>query len=251
MKFIVLGSGTTVPDADRGPAGFVVQVSGKNYLVDGGTGTLQRAARAGVNALKLTGGIYSHRHLDHIGDLAPLLFSMFVRRREENYPLWGGEGLQAYVDGLHSLYGRWIVCGQDGATVTELKLQGPDEADLGNGLLLRTLPAVHQAGALHLRFEADGAAVVFSGDTGPSENLAKLAKGVDLLVCECAEPDHDPYEYHLTPSQVAAIVDEARPREVWLTHFYPEADPEEAVRVVAKTGVRVRRAHDLDVWNSA
>ncbi len=250
MKFTVLGSGTTVPDPDRGPAGFLVQAVGRAWLVDGGSGTLQRCARAGVDPLTLAGGVYSHRHLDHCADLAPLLFTMFVRGRTATYPIWAGEGFASFLDGLRGVYGRWLAFGDEGAVVRELTLSGPDEADLG-GVRLLTRPAKHGAGALHLRFEADGAAVVFSGDTGPSDALAELARGADLLVCECAEPEQDPYPEHLTPSQVAAIVDAARPRAVWLTHFYPGTDPDAAVALVARTGVPTRRANDLDAWDSA
>ena len=129
--------------------------------------------------------------------------------------------------------------------IHELSVEQADQADLG-GAQLRTRPANHSASALHLRVEANGAAVVFSGDTGPSEALAELAQDADLLICECAAPDQEPIPGHLTPSQVAAIVDAAQPREVWLTHFYPNVVPSEAVATVAKTGVSVRRAADLD-----
>jgi len=111
-----------------------------------------------------------------------------------------------------------------------------------------TRPAAHSAGALHLRFEADGTAIVFSGDTGPSEHLARLAEGADLLVCECSFPDETPEEGHLTPSAIAAVADAARPREIWLTHLYPMVDPALAVATIAKTGIPVRRAADLDEW---
>jgi ribonuclease BN (tRNA processing enzyme) len=88
--------------------------------------------------------------------------------------------------------------------------------------------------------------VVFSGDTGPSEALASLAAGADLLVCECASSREAPVPGHLTPEDVAAVADAARPSEVWLTHLYPGVDPAAALRTVAGAGVPVRRACDLD-----
>jgi ribonuclease BN (tRNA processing enzyme) len=78
--------------------------------------------------------------------------------------------------------------------------------------------------ALGYRFtDAAGHTVVFSGDTGPSAGLEKAAAGVDLLVVECSCPDHLATPGHLTPSQVAAICNEARPGRVALTHQYPDA----------------------------
>lgn len=249
MRFVVLGSGTALPRADRGPAGFLVQSGGADLLVDGGSGTLQRLARAGVDATTLDGGVYSHRHVDHTGDLVPLLFAMRVAGRDVPYPLWGGEGLGAFLDGLQQVYGRWIRPA-GGTPVHELPLDGSGDAVLPGGVILRTRPATHSAGALHLRFEADGAAVVFSGDTGPSDALVELSTGADLLVCECAGSDEDRVPGHLWPAAVAELVDAARPAKVWLTHFYPQVDPVTAVATVASTGVPTRHAHDGLAWES-
>ena len=249
MKFTLLGTGTTVPDVDRGPTGFLLQAGGAALLIDGGSGTLQRLKKAGVDARDLDGGIYSHRHVDHTGDLVPLLFTLRVgmeRPRTRDYPIFAGEGFSAFLDGLVQVYGHWIQGERWSTPITELPLDGPGVALLPGGILLKTLPANHSAGALHLRFEHDGKAVVFSGDTGPSANLARLAQGADLLVCECAEPK--PVEWgHLCPSEVAEIVTESRPKRVLLTHFYPGVDEAEALRVVGATGVPVSRAFDGQV----
>jgi ribonuclease BN (tRNA processing enzyme) len=248
VRFTVLGSGTAKPDPDRGPAGFLVTVGPHRVLVDGGSGTLQRLARQGVDATTLDGGVYSHRHVDHTGDLVPLLFAMAVPpARPEPYPVWAGEGFADFLSGLEGVYGRWIRP-PGGVSLTELPLDGPGRADLGGGLTLRTLPAAHSAGALHLSFEAEGRRVVFSGDTGPSEALARLAAGANLLVTECAGPDDDPIPGHLWPEAVAELVDAARPAAVWLTHFYGSADPAAAVATVGRTGVPVHRAADGDRW---
>ena len=66
------------------------------------------------------------------------------------------------------------------------------------------------------------------------------------MVCECASSDTRPIDGHLSPSQVAELVDAARPRAVWLTHLFD--DPDHAVQTVARTGIPVRRADDLDTW---
>lgn len=251
LSLTVLGSGTSLPDPDRGPCGLLVRTQDGAWLIDGGSGTLQRCARAGVDPRTLSGGIYSHRHPDHCADLVPLLFAMRVGppARTADYPIWAGTGFAAYLEGLRHAHGRWITPGTGAVRLTELSTTAPDTADLG-GITLRTAPANHGAGALHLRFEAHGTAIVFSGDTGPSPALATLAAGADLLVCECAAPDAAPIPGHLTPSSVAALVEAARPAAVWLTHFYPSVDPERALLTVGRTGVPVRRAADGDVWNA-
>lgn len=251
MRFVLLGTGTLVPDAERGPAGFLVERNGTRILVDGGSGTLQRLARYGVDARKLDAGVYSHWHLDHCGDLAPLLFAMRVGIggvRREQYPIWAGEGFREFLGKLEATFPGWIRSDNFGAVVQELSLQGPDAATLPGGIRLDTRPAVHSAGALHLRFTSpEGATVVFSGDTGPSPALAELATGVDLLVTECAAAEPDPWNSHLWPEAVAEVVARARPKRVLLTHFYPGLEESLALEVVGRCGVPVSRAWDGQV----
>lgn len=249
MRFVVLGSGTAFADPARGPAGFLLQAASRSWWIDGGSGTLQRSARAGVGPTDLAGGIYSHHHPDHCADLVPLLFARRVARCATPYPIHAGPGFRRVLDGLEAAFGRWILPEPTSVTLRDLPGDRASETDLG-GVRLHTAPANHGAGALHLGFEADGARVVFSGDTGPSPALVTLASGADLLVCECAGADDDPVPGHLTPSGVAALVDAARPARVWLTHLYPQVDPTLAVATVAATGIPVRHAQDGDAWAS-
>jgi ribonuclease BN (tRNA processing enzyme) len=47
-------------------------------------------------------------------------------------------------------------------------------------------------------------------------------------LCECSAPDDAPIPGHLTPDDVAAVVREAAPRRVVLTHLYPVMDTVDA-----------------------
>ena len=248
MKFVLLGTGTLVPDDVRGPAGFLVDTPDAKVLVDGGSGTIQRLKRYGVDARDLDGGVYSHRHLDHCGDLGPLLFAMRVgieRPRKRPYPIWAGEGFRDFLDQLEKAYAGWIRSEHFAAEVQEMSLRGADQALLPGGLRLDTLPARHSAGALHLRFtDPTGFSVVFSGDTGPNENLAILAENADILITECAAEGKDPWDSHLAAEDVAQVVLKARPKRVVLTHFYPGTNVEQALKTVRMTGIPVERGID-------
>lgn len=247
LAFTVLGSGTSIPSASRGPAGFLVHAAARTWLVDGGSGTLGRCIAVGVDPQDLAGGIYSHAHPDHMADLVPLLFSFRVRSRQAPYPVHAARKLGEVLEGLRRTFGHWI----DAPAVVdliELPTEGEGIAELG-GLRLRTRPANHSGGALHLRFENEHGSVVFSGDTGPSDALVELARGADLLVCECAGSDDEPVPGHLWPAAVRDLVQQAHPREVWLTHLYPHVDPVRAVAKVSEVGVPTRHASDLDRWS--
>jgi ribonuclease BN (tRNA processing enzyme) len=86
------------------------------------------------------------------------------------------------------------------------------------------------------RFDTKSGSVVFTGDTGPSAAVTRLARGADLLVSEVNDQQavkdlrrvHDALTYegeehmrreHLTPIQVAEMARAARVRTVILTHI--------------------------------
>ena len=75
--------------------------------------------------------------------------------------------------------------------------------------------------------------MVYSGDTGPSDDLVHFASGVDLLLVESAfldAPDNPP-GMHLSGAQAAAIGQAAGVGAVVLTHIPPWHEPQ---RVLAE-----------------
>src|SRR5437899_13048616 len=61
--------------------------------------------------------------------------------------------------------------------------------ELGSGFevgpfSIRTAPMRHPVPTLGMRIEAGGTARAYSADTGPTEELVRLATGADLLLCE-------------------------------------------------------------------
>lgn len=249
MRFTVLGSGTTVPDIERGPPGFLIETSRAAWLVDGGSGTVQRCAAAGADPRKLRGGFYSHLHPDHCADLISLCFAMRVGPppRTEDYTVYGAQGLAEHVARLGDVWSKSMRPGGGSLNVHEVSRAQPAELwDLD--LRVLTAPAQHSRNAIHYRFESEGRSVVYSGDTGPSDALIALAEGCDLLVCECAGSDERPLPGHLFPQAIRELATRSRPREIWLTHLYPHVDAPTAVEVVAASGVPTRHASDGDHW---
>lgn len=219
LRVTLLGGGTALPDARRGAAGLAVQLGARSWWVDGGPGTLQRSVRFGVDPLTLDGGFFSHHHPDHCAELVGLLFAMRVAGRSRPYHVHAGPGIDRVLTGLDHAFGRWIRVGDALPIVTPLSDDGPGQIDLED-LSVHTRPARHGAGAVHLRFEAAGRSVVWSGDTGPSAALAELAAGCDLLICECGHTASQVERTHLAPEDVIEVGRAARPRQLWLTHLY-------------------------------
>ncbi|NCC33491.1 MAG: ribonuclease Z, partial [Chloroflexia bacterium] len=80
---ILLGTGTGLPDVDRGNTHMVWDGPGGPLLIDAGGSTYERLLRAGIDPQKLAGVVLTHSHCDHINGLPGLVFSMRLGGREE------------------------------------------------------------------------------------------------------------------------------------------------------------------------
>ena len=98
---------------------------------------------------------------------------------------------------------------------------------------LRCLPMNHPT-CIGYRIEAEGASLVYSGDTDVCENIVKLARHADVLILECSFHDDEKVEGHLTPAEAGAIANRAECRTLLLTHFYPGTDAQACVEQCRK-----------------
>lgn len=91
LSVMVLGSGGPIATSEgRASAGYLIFVGGKpKVLMDAGGGTFQRLAESGVD---LNGEgikdldiiLLSHLHIDHMGDLSPIVKAMYFQNRVYN-----------------------------------------------------------------------------------------------------------------------------------------------------------------------
>jgi ribonuclease BN (tRNA processing enzyme) len=71
------------------------------------------------------------------------------------------------------------------------------------------------------RVTLDGKTIAYTGDSGVTDNVEKLAKDADLLINECSKiitPER--YEWgHFDPVQAATLANQAKVKKLVLTHF--------------------------------
>ncbi len=220
MELFLLGSGTCVPSADRGPSGLVLKLVSHLILVDPGSGSLQQMARLGIDFRKIDFICLTHFHPDHISDLIPFLFATnYTVDFTRTLPLQiiGPPGLQSFYGRLHEIFGRWIEAQSYARMFQEMeasRLEFPD-------LTIETLPMAHSELAVGYRIDAGRRSLTYSGDTDYCANIITLGKNADLLILECSSPDERKMAGHLTPALAGRIASEASCRRLLLTHFYP------------------------------
>jgi ribonuclease BN (tRNA processing enzyme) len=220
MELYVLGSGTCVPNVERGPSGLALTTGEHLILFDGGGGSLRQLARVGLDFRKIDFHCVTHFHPDHVTDLISLLFaSNYAVDFARILPLQviGPRGLKEFYRTLHAAFGHWIE-GQN----YPLALQEVHEASLRfPGFAIETLPMAHGDASVGFRIEAENRTVVYSGDTDYCAKIVALGREADLLVLECSFPDERKTAGHLTPSLAGKIARECGCAKLLLTHFYP------------------------------
>jgi ribonuclease BN (tRNA processing enzyme) len=220
MELYVLGSGTCIPTADRGPSGLALSFAPHLIFFDGGGGSLRQMPRLGLDYRQIDYLCITHFHPDHVSDLVPFLFALnYTVDFTRSLPLHiiGPQGLQAFYRRMQGIFGHWIEAKTYPLFLHELK-----EARLDfPGFSIETLPMAHSEASIGFRVNRGGRSMVYSGDTDYSQNVVQLGKNSDLLILECSFPDERKVPGHLTPSSAGRIAREARAERLLLTHFYP------------------------------
>jgi len=220
MQITILGSGTAIPDPERGSPGIAVVVEGCLVFLDLGSGSLGRAARFGIQVDEVDFVLLSHLHPDHTADLVALLFAFRNPEgcRSKRLAIAGPQGLSDHIRRLESAYGSWIEPAGYAREVRELK-QSRLSFETWH---LETRPVRHGPPSIAYAIsDSRGRKLVYSGDTESCEEIVEFAQAADLLVLECSFPDGRICPGHLTPSQAAKIASAAQCKHLVLTHFYP------------------------------
>ena len=243
MPVVMLGSGTPNAEPDRSGPAVAVIAGGRAHLVDCGPGVVRRAAAAserGVQTLvppQLTRVFITHLHSDHTAGLPDLILTPWVLGRHVPLEVFGPPGTKAMVEHLQEAYERDIqfrVHGLEEANRTGwqvvTKEVGPGIVERSHDLTIEAFAVEHGAWeAFGYRFRSPDRTVVISGDTGPTDAVAEMAAGADLLIHEVyshdafsrQDPEWQRYHDHMHTStcQVADVAARARPKLLVLYHL--------------------------------
>jgi len=221
MDIFLLGTGTAIPTKQHSPASLIVIADGQRVLLDIGPGSLTRLNLAGITYDQIDHVLLTHFHPDHTLDLATLLqvFSSAPNaRRTKPLSITGCLSTEDFIQRMLKLY-------PDIAPQTyELKVRQVyrDEFSIGK-LKVQSAPTGHTSESVAYRLDDSEHSMVYSGDATYLGELAQLADGVDLLICECSFPAGWETEDHLNADAVGVIAQQAGVKSLVVTHFYPPA----------------------------
>lgn len=225
MEITVLGTSAAWPGPGRAAAGFLVRHEDTAVVLDLGTGTLANI-QLHVPHEQLDAVLVTHEHLDHCLDLLPLTVArVFHPEPLRPLPFVAPAGVFERLAAVERDQHRKEMYG-----LFEVRELGAGDAFEVGPLRITTGALPHLVPNLGFRIEAAGVALAYTGDTGPSEEIEALAKGVDLLVSEASWEDERGIlvEGHLTARQAAEHAAAAEAGTVLLTHFWNTVDRDRA-----------------------
>ena len=247
-----------LPGATRQQPANLLHNAEQKILVDCGDGATDQLRKAGVPVGAVDTVVISHLHVDHTAGL----FGLIGRRRQAmvrgTIAVYGPPGtrqavaeIQAAVGRLADLAGRNPDFARLPATTVEVtEISDGDRFRVGPVTVIAATnshygfePGTSEATwfqSLSYRFEMADRSIVYTGDTGPSRNVERLAQDADLLVSEitdaaqvvgqitAANPDLPPgamrfirhhfEQQHLSADQVGLLAARSGVGSVVLTH---------------------------------
>jgi ribonuclease BN (tRNA processing enzyme) len=180
VKLTVVGCSPAWPNPGGAQSGYLVEGRG-SLLLDCGPGVLARL-REPQGWPELDAIAITHFHLDHWGDLVPWVWGSLYRNGGRSAPeLWVPSGGKAMLEehggrlGFTDMFERVF-------TISEYEPGAPFQAA---GYTITGVRVPHYTLEAHaFRVEDGSVTLAYSGDSGPSPQLAELARDADLFVCE-------------------------------------------------------------------
>ncbi len=233
-----LGTGDAFSAGGRHQAAYLIHSRENALLLDCGPTILASLKRHSLSAGPIDAVLLSHFHGDHFAGL-PFLFLeyVYVEPRRRPLKIVGPAGVEERV---HKLYEAMYA---DAAAeplpfALEFIEARPRKRLFLDGMDIRPFPAPHQDDPVSLGYEIllDGRKIVYSGDTGWTEELIERAREADLFICECSFFETR-MDVHLDYPRIAENLKRFQAKRIVLTHLGRE--------VLRRLGeIDVEAAHD-------
>ncbi len=251
-RIILLGTkgGPPLARSGRSNSATLIVANGVPHVVDCGYGVSRQLIAAGVDPGRIRSIFITHHHSDHTLEYGPLIYNAWLSPRRPKIDVYGPVGMtdmtQAFMayqkidldiriedEGMadlrqmvtvHELTAAGAVMQDDNMRVTSCRVRHPPVTD-----------------SFAFRFDTRDRSVVISGDTAYAPELARFAKGADVLIHEAMYvPGVDAIvrraknaprlrehimASHTSTEDVGRIAAEAGVKTLVLSHLIPGDDP--------------------------
>jgi ribonuclease BN (tRNA processing enzyme) len=218
MKLRILGENGPYPAPGGATTGLLLSTEQGNVLIDCGSAVFAEMTRY-IGIADLDAVIITHHHADHVSDIPVLRYAVMIQRlqggRKEPLTIYANKEPAKDFQNLPFM---------DHVQAVPLDVNSQIELC---GMTFTFANTKHAIPCLAVSAEYRGKRFVFSGDSGLSEELERLATGADFFLCEASwlHKDKGPDSIgHLTAKEVGEIGKRAGVKTLCLTHIYPGYD---------------------------
>lgn len=182
-----LGTGDAFSAGGRYQAGYLIEADGTGVLLDCGSNTLTALKRNGQRAGVIDLVALSHLHGDHFGGL-PFLLLEFLYEEPRTRPLRiaGPPGTEERVRSLLRASYKELFA-QPLPFALEFTEMLPGTPVSFGAVYVEPFRVPHQEKEISLgtRVSVADRTILYSGDTGWTDELIVRSQGADLFICEC------------------------------------------------------------------
>jgi ribonuclease BN (tRNA processing enzyme) len=265
-EILFLGTASGPPiRVQRSEPSTLLIVDGRNYLIDCGIGTVRRLVEAGVDSSQIKTIFFTHLHADHDMGLADVMANDFFVRgpvgaadpiniygppqtkqlvesafhfisvgfrpfADANlfaYPQVGGAFVSPFV--AHEIAHGGSFFHDD-----EIRVSATENTHYTN------IPAGKRSRfkSYSYRIDTPQGSIVFTGDTGPSDAVARLSRGADVLVSEVTYRDPAQLDQFVARVAAASHSTPARAKTFRRQFTAMHMDAEEVGDLASRAGVK-------------
>lgn len=234
MRVTVIGCSGSFPGPESPASCYLVEAEGFSLLLDLGSGAMGSLQRyhdmRRIDAIAL-----SHLHPDHCLDLCPywIARTFHPAGRQPRIPVYAPDSAAEHLSKAYTPEpNREMKDSFDFRPIAQSPFEvGP--------FRVTTALMNHPVEAYGLRVEHNGKVLAYSGDTGLSDDLVRLADGADIFLCEASFVEgSNPPDMHLTGREAGEHAARAGAHTLVLTHLLPWNDPDRSLSEAKDSGFR-------------
>lgn len=238
VQVLFLGAGDAFSAGGRHQAGYLVTGRDATVLLDCGATTLASLKREGIGAGTIDTIAISHFHGDHFAGLPFLLLEYtYVEPRRRPLRIAGPPGVRERVLGLYRA--MYLDAGSRPLPfeIDFIELW-PGVRTQAGAALIGPFQVPHQQNELSLGFgvSVEDRRIVYSGDTGWTEELIRASEGADIFICECSFFETR-MDSHLDYPRIAENRHRFSAKRLILTHLGSEV-------LARRSQIDIELAHD-------
>ena len=226
MPFQFFGTSGAIPSAARDNTALAFYSPEEIVLADCSGSPYQKILKAGLDPMRVSSLIVTHRHVDHLYGIPSLAHNLSLAGRHATLHVYALAETIPFLQGFLDLF----PLEEEMPYRIELHEILPKEGHQllqAKGFQIQTTPVKHGAPNVALRVEFDSPSergvVVYSSDTSPCPALLALARDADVLIHEATFLQSDAAraaaDGHTTGYQAGEIAKQAGVKRLILCHF--------------------------------